>query len=75
MIAMNAPVILNQALTVHGEVSIHPGSTQTVNTLVARDAAIPLPSLQQAASPLHDLNRGVELHLLAGEWDIQWLGI
>ena len=25
MIAMNAPVILNQALTVHGEVSIHQG--------------------------------------------------
>ena len=47
MIAINAPVILNQALTVHGEVSIHPGVTQTANTVVARDPANPVPSLQQ----------------------------
>ena len=41
MIAMNAPVILNQALTVHGEVSIHPGATQGVmSTVVARETLL-----------------------------------
>ena len=66
MIAMNAPVRLNEALTVHGEVSIQPWATQTVNAIVAQDPANPLPALQQTAPPLPDLCREGGFQLSAG---------
>ena len=66
MIAMNAPVILHQGLTIHGEVSIHPGVTQGVNTVVAWDPANPLPFLQQTAPLLPDLCREGGSQLSAG---------
>ena len=55
---MNAPIILNQALTVHGEVSKHLGMSQSGNTLVTRDVTMPLLPLRQAAPSLLESGRG-----------------